>query len=125
MSNITQWIVILVDDEPDSLNLVHDMLTLNGAQVHRASSGIQGLALLDTTKPTLIVVDLSMPKPDGWDLLGVIRAHPTLAQVPVVAITAYASDRVIEQARIAGFNALLPKPLKVGKLLSKLNEVVS
>jgi two-component system sensor histidine kinase/response regulator len=124
MTDIAQWNVILVDDEPDSLNLLCDILTLQGAQVHRAASGKQCLALLETITPTLVVVDLAMPKPDGWDVLASIRAAPATARVPVIAITAYYSNRVVERARQVGFNALIPKPIKAEQFLSKLKEVV-
>ncbi len=121
----SQWQVLLIDDEPDSLNLVHDMLALNGVQVHRAQNGTDGLALLDTFQPTLVIVDLSMPKPDGWEVLSTLRARPSTATLPVVAITAYASGNVIEQARQAGFSALVSKPIKLSKLLSTLQQVIN
>ncbi len=123
MTDITRWKVILVDDEPDSLNLIHDILALNGAEVHRAASGEQCLRLLDNVSPTLIVLDLAMPKPDGWDLLKTVRETPATAAVPVVAVTAYYSDNVAEQAYEAGFNAFFPKPIKVSGFLKRLKEV--
>ncbi len=123
MSDMSNWKVILVDDEPDSLNLIHDILALNGAEVHRAAGGTQCLNLLATVTPTLVVLDLAMPKPDGWDLLKAIRSTPTTAQVPVVAVTAYYSDAVTQQAYQAGFNAFFPKPIKASGFLSKLKEV--
>ncbi len=123
MTDVSLWKVILVDDEPDSLNLLHDILTFNGAQVYRAASGQQCLSLLETVVPTLMVLDLQMPKPDGWDLLKIIREAPATAAVPVVAVTAYYSNAVAEQARQAGFNAFFPKPIKVGVFLDRLKEV--
>jgi two-component system, chemotaxis family, CheB/CheR fusion protein len=123
MTDITRWKVILVDDEPDSLNLIHDILALNGAEVYRAAGGEQCLTLLSTVTPTLVVLDLAMPKPDGWDLLKVIRAAPTTAHLPVVAVTAYYSDAVTAHAYQAGFNAFFPKPIKVNGFLHKLKEV--
>jgi CheY-like chemotaxis protein len=115
---------MLVDDEPDSLNLVHDILAFNGAEVHRAASGRQGLEELQHLVPTLIVLDLAMPAPDGWDLLEAIRANPAICHVPVVAITAYYSERVAEHAYQAGFNAFFPKPIKAGGFIAKLKELV-
>jgi len=124
MLDLSHWNVLLVDDEPDSLNLLHDVLSLNGAEVHRARGGQEGFALLKEFTPTLVIADLSMPKPDGWDLLGVIRSTPATAHVPVVAVTAFYSERVIDQAIRAGFTAFISKPFKVNALLSKLQEVV-
>ena len=124
MSIPSDWKVLLVDDEPDSLNMIHDMLMLKGVEVRSAVSGVVGLSLLEGFSPTLVILDLSMPKPDGWDMLNAIRARPETEALPVVAITAYSSDKVITQARQAGFNALLPKPIKLNCLISKLQEVV-
>jgi two-component system CheB/CheR fusion protein len=124
MSQLNNWKVLLVDDEPDSLNMIHDMLMLTGVEVHSAVSGSVGLSLMDSFTPTLVIVDLSMPKPDGWDILHTIRASPETAELPVVAITAYSSDKVVAEARQAGFNALLSKPIKINSLITKLKEVV-
>lgn len=124
MTDITEWTVLLVDDEPDSLNLLHDILVLNGATAHRASSGSQCLRLLETLTPTLIIADLSMPKPDGWDILSAIRANPALAHVPVVAVTAYYSDKISQQAYQAGFDAFVSKPIRVGSFLETLKQLV-
>jgi CheY-like chemotaxis protein len=125
MHNIHEWKVVLVDDEPDSLNLIHDILALHGAEVYGAASGEEGLARLAASTPTLIVLDLAMPHPDGWDLLAEIRARPATAGVPVVAVTAFYSDQVAAQAHRAGFDAFFPKPIKTNGFLEKLQELVS
>ncbi len=124
MTNINQWKVILIDDEPDSLKLVHDILALHGAQVYEAGCGSQGLAFLDQVIPTLFVIDLAMPKPNGWDVLAQIRANPATADVPVVAITAYYSEAVNQRANQVGFNALIPKPIKSEPFLNALKAIV-
>ena len=124
MSTISEWKVILVDDEPDSLNLIHDILALNGAEVYRAASGHQYLQELARLTPTLVVLDLAMPRPDGWDLLAEIRANPVTAHVPVVAVTAYYSEKVAAEAYQAGFDAFFPKPIKANGFLAKLKELL-
>ncbi len=124
MTDISQWIIVLVDDEMDSLNLIYDLLELNGVEVYKARNGQQCLALLDQITPTLIVMDLAMPSPDGWQLLQQVRALPGLEDVPVVAVTAFYSDRVREQAYRAGFNAFFSKPIKAGEFIEELARVV-
>ncbi len=79
---------------------------------------------LDEIVPTVIVLDLSMPRPDGWDLVAEIRAKPRLASVPVVAVTAYYSERVAAEAFQAGFDAFFPKPIKASGFLNRLKEIV-
>lgn len=124
MSDVTTWRVLLVDDEPDSLDLAYDILALHGAQVARAASGYDGLDMLETVHPTLVVLDLNMPEPDGWDLLRAIRTDPALGDIPVVAITAYYSETVEQRAADAGFDAFIPKPIKSGDFMQHLYAVV-
>lgn len=124
MPDISQWNVLLVDDEPDSLHLICDILSLNGARVFEASGGREAQDQLATMRPTLVVLDLSMPRPDGWDLLAQIRADPVFEQVPVVAVTAYYSEEVAAEAADAGFDAFFPKPVKVQQFLAALKQLV-
>jgi two-component system, cell cycle response regulator DivK len=125
MSDMSQWRVLLVDDEPDSLQLIHDLLAHNGIEVHKAAGGDECLRLLQTFTPTLIVMDLAMPKPDGWELLAQVRANPATATVPVVAITAYHSITLAHEALEHGFSAYFPKPIKSHEFLNALQQVVS
>jgi CheY-like chemotaxis protein len=101
------------------------MLAHHGIEVHQASSGEQCRSLLHTITPTLIIMDLAMPKPDGWDLLAEIRGDARTAETPVIAITAYHSTTLAHQVVEAGFNAYFPKPIKSVEFMSKLKEVVS
>lgn len=125
MSDMRDWRVLLVDDEPDSLQLIHDMLALHGVEVYQAGSGVECQQLLATVTPTLIVMDLSMPRPDGWDLLSQVRTDPRTAGLPVIAITAYHTPTLAHQAIDHGFTAYFPKPIKSSEFLAKLREVVS
>jgi CheY-like chemotaxis protein len=125
MSEPTQWKIVLVDDEPDSLNLIAEMLVLHGAEVYQAPGGEECLDLLESITPTVVVCDLAMPRPDGWDVLAVIRARPDISQIPVVAITAYYSEKVADEADRAGFDAFCPKPIKSGEFLRLLKTLVS
>lgn len=125
MTDLSQWTIILVDDEPDSLNLISEMLMLHHAQVLRAANGDICLALLSEVKPTALVVDLNMPRPDGWDVLSEMRAMPGMASVPVIAVTAYYSDAVEEEAYRVGFDAFVRKPVKSGPFLRLLQDLVA
>ncbi len=124
MTDISEWVVVLVDDEPDSLNLIHDILTLNGAKVYQTISGAQCLDELKHITPTLFVLDLAMPRPDGWDLLAAFRENAATKHTPVVAVTAYYSEKVASQAYEAGFDAFFPKPIKASEFLAKLKVLI-
>jgi CheY-like chemotaxis protein len=125
MANISNWQVILADDDPDSLELISEMLIHEGATVHRAANGEQCLKILATVIPTLMVIDLSMPKPDGWEVLEYVRADSAMKNVRVVATTAYHSASVARQVQEMGFDAYLPKPLRSNQVMDVLTELVS
>jgi CheY-like chemotaxis protein len=124
MADIATWQVLLVDDEPDSLELISQVLMHKGATVTCATSGDECLSLLQTMTPTLIVVDLHMPPPDGWALLSHIRADAAHSGVLLVATTAYHSVNVEQEAYQMGFDAYIPKPLRSQQLMDTLTKLV-
>ncbi|MCL4249156.1 MAG: response regulator [Anaerolineae bacterium] len=124
MTPIDTWKVIVVDDEADSRQIVHAMLTQAGATVYCAADGAEFDKLMQTVEPTMILLDLAMPRPDGWVLLNKIRAMPGGANLPVVAITAHHSSRVAVDAERAGFAALIAKPLRTASFIEALQKVI-
>jgi CheY-like chemotaxis protein len=71
-----EWHVLLVEDEYDSIQLVSKILRYNGAKVTVAHNGYECLALVDEIKPTLIIMDLGLPKMNGWETLAKLRENP-------------------------------------------------
>jgi CheY-like chemotaxis protein len=111
--------VLVVDDDEDNLEAIVDLLSLDGAMVHRASSGKDALRLLSHLIPSLILTDLAMPGIDGWHLLDIIRSRPDLRDVPVVAMTALAEPGR-EQALNAGFQGYVSKPFEIKTLVDEI-----
>jgi two-component system cell cycle response regulator DivK len=118
------WRVMVVEDEFDSVQVVSRVLQHHGVEVHVARNGYEALKLLGEILPTLILMDLALPEMDGWETLARIRANPQTAQIPVVAITAYHSVNVAEDALHAGFDAYFPKPLDTTSLMQRLADVL-
>ena len=114
MSDITkaaaQWTVLIVDDEPDNLTVPKEVLSFYGATVHTAEDGVEALQLLETITPTFILLDLSMPKMDGWETIKHIRADPKTAHIPIIALTAHAMSGDKERVEAAGFSGYIAKP---------------
>lgn len=123
MADMSGWQIVLVDDEPDSLDLIYEFLIHKGVNVLRASDGQECMALLAKVTPTAIVADLAMPKLDGWGVLSEIRANPAMAALPVIAITAYHSANVEENAMAAGFDAYFAKPVNTDELMATLAQL--
>lgn len=118
------WRILVVEDEFDSLQVVSRILQHHGVHVSVARNGHECLELMPELMPTLVIMDLALPEMDGWETLAKIRATPAIAHIPVVAITAYHSVNVAEDARRAGFNAYFPKPLETTSFVQKLAAVL-
>jgi two-component system, cell cycle response regulator DivK len=122
--NPASWKVLLVDDEPDNLEVVAETLEFHGVTVRVANNGVQGLEVLNDFFPDLILTDLSMPLMDGWELRAHIKANPTIQSIPVIAVSAHAMNGDRERALEAGFDGYLTKPIRVPTLLDDLRAAV-
>lgn len=120
--NLSSWQVLAVDDEPDSLEVLTEVLEMNGANVRAALGGEEALRALESFHPTLIITDLSMPGIDGYQLLRKIRKTAHVEALPVIALTAHAmlGDKAVILA--AGFDGYITKPLRIDTLINKIFE---
>ena len=101
--------VLLVDDDEDLLAVMQLILESEGALVIPASHTEAALAALATTKPDVLVLDIMMPRRDGWSLLNEARSRGDLDGVSVLAVTGL--DLKPDQIEEAGLNEYLPKPM--------------
>jgi CheY-like chemotaxis protein len=118
------WCILLVDDEPDSLEVAMRWLKLAGASVLIAYDGRSGLELAMTRKPDVILADLSMPAMDGWEMQYELKHSPVTACIPVIALTAHALQNVTERVVAAGFATHIAKPFKPDELVSTVLRIV-
>jgi CheY-like chemotaxis protein len=113
--------VLVVDDNPDHLELLADLLTMRGYEVIRARDAGEALRLISEHKPHACVIDIGLPDMDGYELARKLRAIPEARDSRLVAVTGYgtkADKRAFEEA---GFDHYLPKPAD----LEELNRVLS
>ncbi|MBI5667300.1 MAG: response regulator [Chloroflexi bacterium] len=120
-----EWQVLLVEDEFDSLQMVSKILKFHGVEVVVAHHGAECMDLLDHLTPTLIVTDLAMPMMDGWQTLAAIRSNPRTRHIPVVAVTAYHSIDVAEEAMNAGFDGYFAKPVDPRSFVQSLGQILA
>ncbi len=101
---------------------MREMLKQQGAADCRmAESTAEGLDMALRDPPELILLDLNLPVMDGFQVLRALRAEPELAAIPVIAVTADATDATRQRAEQAGFNDLLTKPIGANDLLRALD----
>jgi CheY-like chemotaxis protein len=117
---LQNWKVVVVDDEPDSLEVAVRILRYYGADVHTASNGADGLSTIRSLRPKLVISDLSMPEMDGWGMLGELKLDRTTMEIPVIALTAHAMVGDRERAIMAGFHNYLTKPLTPATFMKDL-----
>ncbi|HEV2914762.1 MAG TPA: ATP-binding protein [Pyrinomonadaceae bacterium] len=115
--------VLVVDNEPDTRDLVRKVLEQCGALVTTASSTAEALALLERTKPDVLVSDIGMPGEDGYDLIRSVRSKERErgGSLPAVALTAYVSEEDRRRALSAGYQEHVAKPVE----LKRLTELVA
>lgn len=118
------WLVLIVDDEPDNVGVAQKVLSFNGAQVHVARNGREGLEKLEHLTPTFILLDLSMPEMDGWEMFERVRANPRITRLPVIALTAHAMAGDRERVIDAGFDGYIAKPFRIDSFLADIQAVL-
>ena len=123
MNNPKQKILI-VDDEPDIIELIEYNLKKEGYQVFTASNGLEAIQVAKKTLPDLIVLDIMMPKLDGIETCRQLRAMPEFKSTFMVFLTA----RSEEYSEISGFNVgaddYIAKPIKPRALISRINAIL-
>ena len=106
----TSALVLLVDDSADARAMYGEYLRFVGFRVVTADNGEEALAAAQAEWPAVILMDLAMPRMDGWEAIRRLRADPLTAEIPIVALSAYAFGEEPERAREAGADLCLSKP---------------
>jgi CheY-like chemotaxis protein len=118
VANLQGLRILAVDDDPDALALVREILENAGAELMLAASGAEALDALSRSLPDVIVSDIAMPKMDGFQLISEIRTHanPSVRAIPAAALTAYTRSEDSARARRSGFQRHLAKPIDPAEL---------
>ena len=124
MSTLTKHKILIVDDEPDILELIEYNLKKEGYQVGTAHNGQEAVAEAKKMLPDLIILDIMMPKMDGIEACRIMRTMPEFKNTFMVFLTA----RSEEYSEIAGFNVgaddYIAKPIKPRALVSRINAIL-
>ncbi|MBA2393877.1 MAG: response regulator [Ktedonobacteraceae bacterium] len=112
-----QATILVVENETSNRILIERVLSTRGYRCLSASNGREALDILDQEHVDLILTDLSMPVLDGYKATQLMRARPGLANVPIVAVTAFALNDEGEAAKQIGCTEYLTKPFKPRQLL--------
>jgi DNA-binding response OmpR family regulator len=123
--NAEQGHLLIVEDDPDILKLLHTTLTFKGYRVLTARNGKEGLEAIQKQRPAIVIADIMMPKLDGFGLVHRIRINPETRDIPVVFITAtYVAPEDREFALNIGATRFIQKPVDLEKFLATVAEVL-
>ena len=116
--------ILIVDDEEGIVKVVKMYLEHHDYEVITASDGQEGLMRAKTEKPDLIVLDLMLPKINGYKVCGLLKKDTKYAKTPIVLFTAKAQEKDVKLGEEVGADAYLIKPFEPEVLLSKIEELI-
>ena len=117
--------VLLVDDQPDQIEMYHFALEQAGFAVEDAANGFAALAQIREQRPDVIVLDIRLPDMSGWDVCTVLKGDPQTAVIPIIILTAAVSPTLAQQAADHGCAAHLLKPCYPDELTQIVRQVLA
>jgi two-component system, cell cycle response regulator DivK len=115
-------LILIIEDHEKNLKLVRDLLQVKGYQTLEAATAELGIELARRHTPQLILMDIQLPGMDGVAALSQLKADPTTAHIPVIALTAFAMEDDRERFCSAGFDSYLVKPINIRELLEVVRD---
>jgi CheY-like chemotaxis protein len=116
--------ILLVEDNELNRDMMSRRLARRGLEVLTAVDGIEGLEMVQTVRPDLVLLDMSLPGLTGWQVVERIRTIPEISQIPVIALTAHAISGDRKKALEAGCDEYEPKPVDLARLLEKIHALL-
>ncbi|HEX9412891.1 MAG TPA: hybrid sensor histidine kinase/response regulator, partial [Ktedonobacterales bacterium] len=117
--------VLVVDDSPSVRRVVGNMLKSHGWDVQSARDGIEALEVVAKRVPAAVLLDIEMPRMDGYELLAILRSQPQYRQLPLIVITSRAAAKHQQRAIQLGADAYIVKPYQDDELLGALENLVA
>ena len=125
LEHSSRGLVLYVEDNPANISFMRDLLgVFEDIELVVATTAEEGVELARTYRPRVILMDINLPGMSGFDALRVLRGWPETAGIPVIALTAAASERDRQKGEQAGFHRYLTKPVKVPELEAVLEALL-
>jgi two-component system, cell cycle response regulator DivK len=119
---LADYLILLIDDASENLEVLQELLEMNGAEVIIAENGLKGLKQVER-RPDIIITDLAMPVMTGVELLNVLKENSETANIPVIVLSAHAMESHKAIAFEAGCHSFLVKPISMQALLGEILNV--
>jgi CheY-like chemotaxis protein len=120
----TAPLVLVVEDYQDAREMYVEYLRFSGFRVAEARNGLEALETADALLPDIVLMDLALPRMDGWEATRRLKTGERTRHIPVVALTGHALAGHAEGARQAGCDAFVTKPCLPDALVAEINRVL-
>jgi two-component system chemotaxis response regulator CheY len=117
--------ILTVDDSRTIREMLKAALLDAGMEVLQAEDGLQGLQVLESSKPDVIITDINMPRMDGFGFIEAVRGSGAHRAIPILVLTTESVDDKKERARRAGASGWIIKPFDPAKLVTAINRVAA
>jgi DNA-binding response OmpR family regulator len=116
--------VLVVDDQQDAREMLSEYLAFSGFNVHSAQDGLEAIEMAMRVRPRVILMDLMMPRLDGWEATRRLRSNDKIAGTTIIAVSAFSQHDEQQLARQAGCDAFIPKPVDLDHLANVVRAVL-
>ena len=116
--------VLIVDDEPNIVLSVEFLMRREGHEVVTAGDGQEAIDLLASTRPDLMILDVMMPRKNGFEVCAEVRADPALSRMPILMLTAKGREAEMKKGISLGADAYITKPFSTHDLVAKVHELL-
>ena len=114
--------ILIIEDNEQNLYLVTFILEKSGYRVFQARSGDEGVRMASVCEPDLILLDIQLPVMDGYTVARELRKIPSLAAIPIIAVTSFAMPGDREQALAAGCTGYIEKPIDPDTFITQVHQ---
>jgi len=116
--------ILIVEDDEDNLETLSAFLEFYKYRIVKAMDGETALMMISAEQPDVILLDLMIPKVDGWEVARRVRSNPANKKIVIIAFSAMALPHEIEKALDAGCDAFLAKPMSPDYLVEEMNKII-
>ena len=116
--------ILVVDDSPSVRRVVSNMLKQNGWVVQMARDGVEALEMITNETPAAVLLDIEMPRMDGYELISTVRAQEQYRTLPLIVLTSRAASKHQQRAMTLGASGYVVKPYQDEELLNTINALV-
>ena len=117
--------ILLVEDNELNRDMLSRRLTKRGYEVSIAMDGVEGVEKARSSRPDLVLMDMSLPLKDGWEATADLKNDPATSHIPIIGLSAHAMDGDRDKAMRAGCNDYDTKPVELDRLLGKIEALLA